>query len=79
MKSYTLGKSCDTYFTKSSSIRLTVHQEQRERLLEQVEFFLEASTTEQEVALGDSLPSVEEYLRRRMGTSAVLVCLATTE
>lgn len=37
------------------------------------------STTEQHVALGESLPSVDEYLRQRMGTSAVRVCLAMTE
>ena len=79
MNSYTVGKSCSTYFTKDCQQRLTARQEQRERLLEHIDFFLEMSTTEQHVALGDSLPSVEEYLRRRMGTSAVRVCLAITE
>ena len=34
---------------------------------------------EQRVALGDTLPSVEDYFKRRMGTSAVTVCLAMTE
>ena len=79
MSSYTLGKSYNTYFTKYRKQWLTAFEEQRKRLLEHVEFFLEMSTTEQQVALGDSLPSVEEYLRRRMGTSGTRVCLAMTE
>ena len=79
MSSYTPGKDCNIYFTESRWQRLTAQQEQRGRLLEHIEFFLKMSTTEQHVALGDSLPSLEEYLRRRMGTSAVRVCLALTE
>ena len=37
------------------------------------------SAVEQTISLGEELPSVEEYRRRRMGTSAVGVCLAITE
>lgn len=34
---------------------------------------------EQVCSLNDHLPSVEDYLQRRMGSSAVGVCLALTE
>ena len=34
---------------------------------------------EQQVQLSGRLPTVEEYMRRRMGSSAVRVCLAITE
>ena len=40
---------------------------------------MEMSAVEQRLALDDTLPSVEDYLKRRMGTSAVTVCLALTE
>ena len=78
MNSYTLGKSRRTYPARAIR-RLNCRQEQRDRLLRQIELFLEMSAVEQSVALGDSLPSVEQYRRRRMGTSAVGVCLAITE
>lgn len=34
---------------------------------------------EQQVLLSKQLPSVEDYQRRRMGSSAVGMCLAITE
>ena len=44
-----------------------------------IEFFVNMADLEQTVQLSGKLPSVEEYNQRRMGTSAVLVCLAITE
>lgn len=49
------------------------------RLLVDIEYYLQMSVEEQIAALQDSLPSVEEYLSRRMNTSAVRVCLTATE
>ena len=34
---------------------------------------------EQSMTLQDELPAIEQYRQRRMGTSAVGVCLAITE
>lgn len=49
------------------------------RLLLDIEHYLQMSVEEQIAALQDSLPSMEEYLSRRMNTSAVRACLAITE
>ncbi|KAL9611919.1 MAG: hypothetical protein Q9167_003472, partial [Letrouitia subvulpina] len=49
------------------------------RLLEQIEFFLEMQALEHRISLSNDLPSVEQYRKRRMGTSAVGVCLAISE
>ena len=77
--SYTLGRSCNACIARNNQRWLTAWEEQRERLLEHIEFFFEMSTMERNVALEDSLPSMDEYLGRRMGTSAVRVCNAMTE
>lgn len=52
----------------------------------QVESFLKESITfvemtgiEQKVQMSQKLPSIEEYTQRRMGSSAVGMCLAITE
>ena len=63
----------------SNDVLLTKPSEQRERLLQEIEFFLQMSAKEQKVSLDEHLPSVEQYIQRRMGTSAVGVCLAMTE
>ena len=76
MTSYTRGRS---RFAKNREERLTPGQEQRKRVLEHIEFFLDMTAVEQDVALGASLPTVEQYIRRRMGTSAVGMCLEMTE
>ncbi len=47
--------------------------------MQQIEHFIEMSELEQRVQLSGDLPSVESYQRRRMGTSAVAVCLAIHE
>jgi hypothetical protein len=53
--------------------------EQRRALMQQIELFVAMSELEQRVQLSGHLPSVESYRRRRMGTSAVAVCLAIHE
>lgn len=47
--------------------------------MQQLEFFVEMSELEQRVQLSGHLPSLESYQRRRMGTSAVGVCMAIHE
>lgn len=47
--------------------------------MQQLEFFVEMSALEQLVQLSGHLPSLESYQRRRIGTSAVGVCLAIHE
>ena len=42
-------------------------------------FFVEMTGVEHRVQLSQELPSVEEYNERRMGSSAVRICLAITE
>ena len=74
--SYTRGRSC---LLSGCEKRLTARQEQREYLLEQVEFFLEMSVVEQKTALETSLPTVEQYIKRRMGSGGCGVCFALTE
>lgn len=49
------------------------------RLLVGIEHYLQMSVEEQIAALQDSLPSMEEYLSRRMNTSAVEPCLTISE
>lgn len=63
--------------TKSSNVY--DHLEQRRFLLNEIEFFVKMAELEQRVQMSDRLPTVEEYRRRRMGTSAVAVCIAITE
>lgn len=48
-------------------------------LLKEVIFFIEMSGVEHQVQMENGLPSVEDYNERRMGSSAVRVCLAVTE
>lgn len=47
--------------------------------MEQIKLFVDMSEVEQRVQLSGHLPSVESYQRRRMGTSAVGVCLVLHE
>ena len=53
--------------------------EQRRTLMQEIELFISMSELEQRTQLSECLPSVEAYLHRRMGTSAVGVCLAIHE
>jgi len=47
--------------------------------MKQIELFVSMVEQEQSVQLSGQLPSVESYQRRRMGSSAVAVCLAIHE
>lgn len=66
--------------TMAVALSLTLHPtEQRRGLMQQIKFFVDMSEVEQGVQLSGLLPTVESYLRRRRGTSAVAVCLAIHE
>ena len=41
--------------------------------------FVEMTNIEQQFQMSEKLPTVEEYRQRRMGSSAVGMCLAITE
>lgn len=53
--------------------------DQLRTLYRELEFYLHMTKVEQQAQLQPDLPSVSEYSRFRMGTSAVGVCLALTE
>ena len=53
--------------------------DQREMLMQQIEFFIEMTALEQSSRLSDQLPSLKSYTERRVGTGAVLICLAIHE
>lgn len=52
---------------------------QKQQLLDELLLFINMANVEQEIQLGNTLPTLEEYEERRMGSSAVRVCLAMTE
>ncbi|KAI4244340.1 MAG: hypothetical protein L6R40_003066 [Gallowayella cf. fulva] len=47
--------------------------------MEEMRFFVDMTDVEQQVQMSMKLPSLEEYRQRRMGSSAVRMCLAITE
>ena len=47
--------------------------------MKEIEFFLEMSEQEQRVRLAQKVPTLEEYWRIRIGTSAVGVMIASVE
>ncbi|ORX95690.1 isoprenoid synthase domain-containing protein, partial [Clohesyomyces aquaticus] len=53
--------------------------EQRELLLKELEFFMETSEVEQRTRLSEDLPTMDQYITCRMGTSAVGVTSAFNE
>lgn len=63
----------------TSCSRLIRFTEQKARFLSELDLFIDMSALEQQVQLSGRLPTVEEYSRRRMGSSAVGVCVAITE
>lgn len=78
VKHYTLGK-CLLHNQNEGPVANISSTEQRRGLMQQIKFFVDMSKLEQRVQLSGHLPTVESYLRRRMGTSAVAVCLAIHE
>ncbi len=52
---------------------------QIERLLYELEFYIEMTGAEQRVQMSEKIPTVEEYQECRMGTSAVGVLFALIE
>lgn len=52
---------------------------QIDTFLKELRFFIDMTEEEQRLQMTHHLPTVEEYSRRRMGSSAVRVCLAINE
>jgi hypothetical protein len=52
---------------------------QADSLLYWLELFIEMTGVEQEQQLSGDLPTVDVYQQRRMGSTAIGVCLAMTE
>lgn len=50
-----------------------------DRFVGELDFFLQMTELEQETQLSGEMPSPKDYLRRRMGSGAVGVCLPMTE
>ncbi|KAI1092618.1 terpenoid synthase [Rostrohypoxylon terebratum] len=55
------------------------NERQLNTFLNEVIFFIKSCEEEQEIQLTNRLPTVEECARRRLGTGAVRVCIATTD
>ncbi|KAH7305266.1 isoprenoid synthase domain-containing protein [Stachybotrys elegans] len=54
-------------------------ESERSKFMRELQFFIEMTEEEQQIQRRHYLPSVEEYMRRRMGSSAVRTCLALHE
>ena len=59
--------------------QLTLDAAQIDIFLRELIFYIEMSGLEQRVQISEKIPTIEEYQERRMGSSAVEVCLAITE
>ncbi|MCJ1312340.1 hypothetical protein MMC25_006014 [Agyrium rufum] len=81
---------CQSHFEPSSpiisnflvigtAIRELYDMEQRQRFYQEVECFMEMSEREQRLRLNSTLPSIEEFWKYRLGSSAVGICLALQE
>jgi len=61
------------------AIAKNCNQRQINTFLEELRFFIQMSEEEQMFQMTPHLPTIEDYSRRRKGSSAVRVCLAITE
>jgi hypothetical protein len=61
------------------ALRSIYTREQRQRVYDTMQFFMNMSEHEQRLRLSGAIPSVEEFWRYRLGSSAVPVCLAFNE
>ncbi|KAK1144951.1 hypothetical protein N8T08_004666 [Aspergillus melleus] len=59
------------------SARLTSLADQKKRFLGELDLFVDMTDLEQRVQSSNKLPTVEEYLHRRMGSSALEVALTS--
>lgn len=76
------SKTAQKVFSHYASCRLAwtnLSSDQRRRVLDTIQWFVATQKQEQQAYLLGQLPSLEEYMERRMGTSAVAVCLAAHE
>ncbi|KAI1395231.1 terpenoid synthase [Hypoxylon fuscum] len=77
------GRSTDPFITSfrpvGEAISKTCNDRQISTLLDELVFFVNMSAEEQKLQVMHRLPTIKEYMQRRLGTSAVRVCLATIE
>ncbi|KAI9690654.1 MAG: hypothetical protein M1820_009934 [Bogoriella megaspora] len=62
-----------------NELRQNCSYDQRRWLIDEIEHFVRMVEIEQRCNLSERLPSIDEYKHRRMGTSAVAVCLILTD
>jgi hypothetical protein len=62
-----------------AALRRTYTVERRERVYEEMKFFMDMSEQEQRLRLSGIIPSISEFWRYRLGSSAVTVYLALNE
>ncbi|KAF1954078.1 terpenoid synthase, partial [Byssothecium circinans] len=62
-----------------ASLKAAYTREQKQRIYEEMRFFMEMSEREQQLRLSGIIPSVDEFWNYRLGSSAVTVCLAFHE
>lgn len=60
-------------------LRDQYNERQRKSFLDEVRFYIEMTQLEQETKFNDRFPSLEEFWKMRMGSSAVKPCLVMTE
>lgn len=72
--------ACEAFDLSRAPIFISIHDYggltqagHREILLREIEFFMETSEVEQRIRLSSKIPSPEDYMKFRMGTSAVNV------
>ncbi|TAQ88585.1 hypothetical protein B7494_g3094 [Chlorociboria aeruginascens] len=69
----------DSFRVIGNQLRVSYTIEQRQMVFEELKYYIHTTQTEQEIKLSGRIPSVKEYWKARMGTSAVGVCEAVVE
>jgi len=62
-----------------AAVKKTYNLEQRKMVYEEMRFFMDMSEHEQRLRLSGTIPSIDEFWRYRIGSSAVSVCLSLNE
>ncbi|KAL8826846.1 MAG: hypothetical protein Q9170_007244 [Blastenia crenularia] len=69
----------DSFRPIGEAITKACSADQVKTLAQELRFFIEMTGLEQQIQMSGKLPSLGEYHQRRVGSSAVRVCLAITE
>jgi hypothetical protein len=62
-----------------AAIKKTYSPAQRKRVYEDMRFFMNMSGQEQHLRLSGTIPSIDEFWRYRLGSSAIPVCISLNE